>query len=81
MGFSSAPDLSALDQYRPEGKPSVRYWSLRLINRVITKTPCNNIYLFKYVMCRYNILSFTIVILFVLLSRKLPKYGVRLHMF
>ena len=45
MGFSSSPDLSALDQYRTSGKPSVRYWSLGLINRVITKTPCNNLYL------------------------------------
>ena len=25
MGFSSSPDLSALDQYRTEGKPLVRY--------------------------------------------------------
>ena len=45
MGFSSSPNLSALDQYRTSGKPSVRYWSLGLINRVTTKTPCKYLYL------------------------------------
>ena len=37
-GFPSSPDLSALDQYRTSGSPSVRYLESRfLINRVITK--------------------------------------------
>ena len=40
MDVSSSPDLSALDQFRTEGL----YWSLGLINRMITKIPCYNLW-------------------------------------
>lgn len=51
MGVSSSPDLSTLNQYQTsDKKPSIRYWSIGLINfRVMMKTPRNNLYLLQVI--------------------------------
>ena len=44
-GFPSSPDLSALDQYRTSGSPSVRYLKSRFDKSGDNEKPCNNLYM------------------------------------